>query len=412
MSVEPVRQALRLLWAHKLRASLTLFGLVWGTAAVIFLVGWGSGLRLMLEQGFEKTGKNLGQAWAGRIGEDYTAAVDRRYLWFTYQDVQVLRRRARIAERIGAERRQWLPAAYGATSLNFDTRGVEPGGIEIRGVRVSSGRQISQADLDQRRRVLVLGQEAREKLLGPRGGVGSRVRVAGSSFEVVGILERLGQQFGGDGADIDDQLWLPITTHRVLWPTPWIDELDVSTVLYRIPHRDLVAETQAEIRSILAERLRVSPTDEEAIMMWSPLTALQSLPLDQQRGMMFVLAATTLIIGGIGVLNMMLDSVRERRREIGLRLAVGARKRDIVIQFFFETFTIVALGGGLGLALGVGGCVLLGSLDFPDVVPVPILSGSVVGLAVGVMGGVGLVAGVVPAWRAAQTDPALTLRIE
>jgi putative ABC transport system permease protein len=134
--------------------------------------------------------------------------------------------------------------------------------------------------------------------------------------------------------------------------------------------------------------------------------------LDRQAGVLFALAATTLIIGGIGVLNMMLDSVRERRREIGLRLAVGARRRDIVLQFFLETFTVVSLGGALGVALGIAGCLGLEALHVPDVVPVPVLSAGVVWLAVGVMGGVGLVAGVIPAWRASKVDPALTLRVE
>jgi putative ABC transport system permease protein len=385
---------------------------MWGTAAVIFLVSWGGGMRVMLERGFAKTGKNMGQAFAGRIGEDYTPAVDRRHLWFSYEDVGVLRKRARIAELVGAERQTWMAASYGQRSLNFDTRGVEPFGIAIRGPGVSAGRQVNQGDVDHRRRVVVLGHDARQKLLGARGGVGSRVRVGGRSFEVVGILNQLGQQFGGDGDDIDDQLWLPITTHHVLWPDPSTTDLRVDTILYRIPNRDLVDETQAEVRAILAERLRVGATDDEAIATWSPLTMLRNIPLDEQRGLMFVLAATTLIVGGIGILNMMLDSVRERRREIGLRLAVGARRRDIVVQFFAETFTVVVLGGALGVGLGVGGCLLLGALDFPDIVPVPVLSARVVGLAVGTMGGVGLVAGVVPAWRAAQTDPALTLRAE
>ena len=127
---------------------------------------------------------------------------------------------------------------------------------------------------------------------------------------------------------------------------------------------------------------------------------------------MFVLATATLVIGGVGTLNMMLDSVHERRMEIGVRLAVGARPRDIVVQFFTETFTVVSLGGLFGVALGIGGCLVLGSLQVPDLVPVPILSWEIVALALTVMSSVGLVAGVVPAWRASRIDPAETLRME
>lgn len=412
MSWEPVHQALRLLWAHKLRATLTLFGLVWGTAAVIFLVGWGGGLRVMLERGFTKTGKNLGQAWAGRIGEDYTPAVDRRALWFDYDDVLALRRRARLPELVGAERRMWMTAAFNQRAMNVELRGVEPASIAIRDVTVMSGRQIRQGDLDHRRRVAVVGYEARQNLLGPGGGVGSRIRIGGRSFEVIGLMDEVGVQFNSDGASIDKQIWIPLTTIETHWPETWTSDFTVSFVLFRMRDKSLVDETQNEVRAILSERLRVSPDDEEAIMMWSPLSLLRRIPLDRQAGMMFALSAATLIIGGVGVLNMMLDSVRERRREIGLRLAVGARRRDIVAQFFIETFTIVAFGGVLGVAIGIGGCMVLASLDLPDIVPVPILTGGILALAVGVMGGVGLVAGVIPAWRASQIDPALTLRVE
>ena len=293
-----------------------------------------------------------------------------------------------------------------------EIRGVEPGSIAIRQVRVAAGRQLNQADIDHRRRVAVLGHEARRELLGPGGRVGDRVRIGGRAFTVVGVLERVGTQFNRDGEEIDDQLWVPLTTHHTLWPHPQIDAIDVSTILVRQMDPDRLDETKVELRSLLARRMRVSPTDEEAIAIWSPVELMRSIPVDQQNGVMFVLAATTLIIGGIGVLNMMLDAVRERRREIGLRLAVGARRRDIVLQFFAETFTIVAFGGLLGVALGVGGCLALAALHVPDLVPVPVLTPGVVALALGVMGGVGLTAGVIPAWRASQIDPALTLRVD
>lgn len=410
--MEAMRQAFRLLWAHKIRSALTLFGLVWGTAAVIFLVAWGAGVRTMVERGYTNTGKNLGQIWAGRIGEEYTPAVDRRYLWISWQDVLETRKRARIAELVGAERRRYLAVSAGAKALSMEVRGVEPVGQRIRALPVAAGRAISQADLDHRRRVAVLGHDARRDLLGPGGGVGSRIRVGGVSFRVVGLLARVGTQFGRDGEEVDDQIQVPITTHFTSWPEPWTDDDVITYVLYRMPDESLLEETETELRRILAARVGVGPTDEEAIVAWSPVEALRAIPITQQNGVLFALAATTLVIGGIGVLNMMLDSVRSRRREIGIRLAVGGRPRDVLLQFFLETLTIVAVGGALGVLLGIGCCLVLGALRMPDVVPVPELSFRVVALAVGVIGGVGLVAGSVPAWLASRVDPALTLRIE
>lgn len=139
---------------------------------------------------------------------------------------------------------------------------------------------------------------------------------------------------------------------------------------------------------------------------------LGKMPLDEIRGLLLVIAITTLGIGGVGVLNMMLDSVVERRQEIGIRLAVGARRRDVLLQFFLETIVISALGGLGGVALGVVSCLALGRLEVPDVVPVPVLSLDIVVVALVVMAAVSLLAGILPAWRATRVDPAVTLRME
>jgi putative ABC transport system permease protein len=412
MALESVRQALRLLWAHKLRSILTLFGIVWGTASVIFLVGWGEGSQAMLERGFFKAGKNMGEVWAGKVSEEFTPAVDRRFLWFTLDDVKALRQRARVPEVIGAESWEMLPAVNGARAITVDVRGLDPEAIEIRGVGVAAGRQLSRPDLEHRRRVVVLGEKIRARLLGPDGRIGSWIRIAGKPFRVIGFLEPVGTQLSRDRMEIDEQVWVPITTLHANWPRWWTDDFVVTKILYRMPDRQMMEESEREVRAILADRIGVGSDDEEAVGVWSSLKMLNQLPLDQTTGLLFILAATTLLIGGIGVLNMMLDAVHERRQEIGVRLAVGARRRDVVLQFFVETLTICLIGGVLGALLGVGACLWLGSLDFPDLVPVPTLRPGIVVTALGVLAGVGVTAGVIPAWRASRVDPAVMLREE
>jgi putative ABC transport system permease protein len=284
--------------------------------------------------------------------------------------------------------------------------------MAVRGVALAAGRGITHADVEHRRRVVVLGDKVRSRLLGVEGGLGSSVRIAGKPFKIVGLLEHVGTQLSRDRLEIDEHAWIPISTMQANWPRWWTDEFVVSKIIYRLRDRQMMEETEREVRAILADRLGVPADDVEAVGIWSSLKMLGKLPIDQTQGLMFVLAAATLVIGGIGVLNMMLDAVHERRQEIGVRLAVGARRRDIVAQFFVETATIAFVGGLAGAALGIAGCALLAGLELPDLVPVPALSPRIVALALSVLSCVALLAGVIPAWRAARTDPALTLRME
>jgi putative ABC transport system permease protein len=419
-ALESLREALRLLRAQPLRSLLTLFGLVWGTAAVIFLLSWGAGLRTMLDTAFQRAGKNLVQSWAGRISEDFSPAVDRRWLWYTRADVDAVRAGVRECDLIAGETRRFLPAAFRGRALSLETRGVEPDGQAIRAVPIASGRLISREDVEHRRRVLVVGHRARERLLGAEGRVGSWVRLDGTPFQVVGVLARVGTQLSRDGAEIDDQLWIPLSVHLAFWPNPWVDEEMVNSILARAKDRRRIDEAEVEIRRVLAARLGVPPEDDEAVPIFSPVKMLERLPTEQQNGLHLMIALTTLLVGGIGILAMMLDSVQERRSEIGVRLALGARRRDVLLQFLWEGVAIVAVGGAVGVALGAGGALFLASDAFRsgippalrDLVPIPELSGAVVLLAVLAMSLVALVAGIVPAWRAARIDPAETLRIE
>lgn len=409
---EVLRQALGTLWSHRVRAALTLFGFVWGTASVIFLVAWGEGMRGMFERGYERSGKNMGAIAAGRIGEDFTAAADRRWLWLTTGDVEVVRRRARLPVLVGAETQEFKIASYRGRALSTDVRGLEPESQAIRGADLAAGRGITRTDVEHRRRVAVVGDRLRRKLLGAHGGLGSWIRVGGTPFQVVGLMAPVGVQLERDGLEIDDQVWVPISTFQAYWPRPWTDEPFVNKILYRVRDRRLYETTRDEMRAIVADQLGVSRADEQAVLAWSPIEGMRLIPIDQLQGLLAVVSITTLVIGSVGILAMMLDSVHERRREIGVRLAVGARHRDVLAQFFLESFAIATLGGGLGVALGVVASLGLGAIDAPDLLPVPELSAGIVLLAVGVMTVLALLAGLWPAWRATRIDPALTLRME
>jgi putative ABC transport system permease protein len=410
--IESFRQAWRLLIAHKLRSALTLFGVVWGTASVIFLVGWGEGVSKMLDDGFSRAGKDMAFVFVGRISEDFTPAIDRRALWYTRDDVEALRRRARLPEYVAGEARRHASVAFRQRALNVDVRGVEPDGIAIRDAPIAEGRPIRKSDVDQRRRVLMLGHDVRRDLLGAEGRVGSWVRIDGTPFQVIGILGRVGTQLAREGAEIDDQIWIPLTTHLVHFPNPFVNESIVSFIIFKLRDRALIEETTHEVRAILAERLHVSPTDEEAIPIWSPVETMNRMPANRQRSLMVLIAGATLVISGIGIMSMMLDSVRQRRPEIGVRLAVGATRRAILSEFFLETFAVVAIGGLLGVGVGSALTLAMARVEAGDLVPLPVYSWSAVAISLIVMTTVGLLAGLIPAWRASRIDPAETLRAE
>jgi putative ABC transport system permease protein len=403
-------RTLRTSW---LRTVLTLFGIVWGTASVVFLLSWGLGVRAMLEAAYDRVGHNLVQVFPGQIGSDFTPASDRRVLWLTLDDVDALRERVRLSRLVLPESHTFREVGYRQTTTSLNIRGVEPDNVKLRGVTIAAGRGLTRDDLHHRRRVAVLGTEARERLLGPHGGIGSTIRIAGQPFQVVGLLGRVGTQLWQDGpSQLDEQVWIPFTTLAGFGKRQGRDAEVVDSVMLSVKDRKQRKAAEREVRAILAERLRVRADDEEAIRIMSPLDALEKVPLDQMGGLLFTLGATTLIIGGVGILTMMLDSVQQRRNEIGVRLAVGARRRDIVGQFFLETFFITGLGGLLGVGLGLAGCVALASLPSADLIPKPIVRWQTIAIALGVMTGVGFASGIVPARRAARIDPALTLRAE
>src|SRR6266481_711789 len=191
---EALTEALRTLRAQWLRTFLTMFGVVWGTASVVFLMAWGLGMQRTLESGLSRAGKNLVQVRAGHIGENFTPATDRRELWLTLRDAEALRMRSRLADRVATESRFWGSAGHGQNTLSTDIRGVEPGAIALRGVTIAAGRPILRGDLLTRRRVAVLGEKFRGRLLGPTGGVGATIRIRGHSFTAVGVLAPVGTQ--------------------------------------------------------------------------------------------------------------------------------------------------------------------------------------------------------------------------
>lgn len=392
---------LRDLRTQRLRLTLTLFGIVWGTVAVVTLLAFGTALerRALEDMG---TGANFVTISTTVTSLPHRGFPAGRRIRLVPEDASLLRDHvpeiALLSEVTSTTRLVRVGNAIERPSIT----GVQP---EYEGIRqihlLDGGRFLSPLDMDQRRRVAVLGSRLNEALFNDADAVGRQVMVDGTGFTVVGVVER------ESGFGAGNQLFIPATTYRGLYGARHISSLAFSTVTPALAPRAI-----HEAISLLAARHRFDPEDLAAVR------AGGSFRMDQEIGLFFlglkiflaVVGGFTLVVGGIGVANIMFVVVRERRREIGIKRAVGARRSHILLQFLLETALLVALGAVLGFLIAAGLVNLLAMLPFTEELGKPVISMTVAGGTIAVLGVIALAAGFFPARRAAQMDPVACLR--
>ncbi len=413
MLLEIVRQSLTTLWAHKLRSFLTMFGIAWGVGSLLLLVGLGEGFR----SGQNRQLKNLGQdimfTFPGRIPAVEGSTQSGRTYHFTYEDYLAIRSEARSLRNLSPVlNREDIRAVSDYGSTNGQVFGVAPEYNQIRNVPVGPGRWFNDEDNRETRRVAVVGWELLKNMFPGRPAVGSTIMLNDISFDVIGVVSKVGQD-GNNGTNA--RIFIPIQTMRNLFRLKEQNTEDaISFLNYRplTPDGDLVAKS--EVHEIVARRHGFDPKLADAFEDWDTIE-------DNKRvGKIFsamdwflgVVGVVTLGLGAIGIINIMLVSVTERTREIGLRKALGATHRAIMTQFFVEGAFLTALSGGIGLAITtalVAGLAALPSpegFDTPRIVPASAVI-AIVSLAVA-----GIAAGLYPARQAALLPPVEALRQE
>ncbi len=408
---ESLRVALRALGANKLRSALTMLGIVIGVAAVIALMAAGQGVQIFVTEQFQGIGSNL-LFVLPNVGQNTRFGGGTSIRSLTMGDVRALSDPLRLPDvaRVAPQVDRNGTVSAGGRQTFTTIQGVTPEFVAVRKWRPAIGEFITAQDMEGRSRVVVLGQTVVETLFPDNPApVGETVRINNVPFRVIGVME----EKGGTFTDQDNTVFVPLTTaqSRLFSLRAPNGEYRVSYILVEAVSEDRMDAAAEQIRAVLRERHRIAFEDEDDFIVLSQADLIQTF--GNITGVLTVflgaIAGISLLVGGIGIMNIMLVSVTERTREIGLRKAVGARRRDILVQFLMEAVTLAVSGGLVGIGIGFVGAQVISALveGFRSVVtPQAVL------LATAVSAGVGLASGIYPAWRASRLHPIEALRYE
>jgi putative ABC transport system permease protein len=408
-----VRQSLATLWAHKLRSFLTMFGIAWGVGSLLLLVGLGEGFRSGQARQLSNLGQDIMFAFPGRIPAVAGSLQSGQTYHFTYDDYLAIKDEARTLKAVSPViNREDIRAVSDYGSTNGQVFGIVPEYNTIRTIPIGTGRWFNDEDNTQHRRVAVVGWELLKNVFPGRPAVGSTILLNEIRFDVIGVLAKVGQD-GNNGTN--GRIFIPLETMRDLFPLKGANvENAISFINYRPLDKAEHLRSKNEVHQIIARRHHFDPKLEDAFEDWDTIENSQRVDkiFDAMDYFLGVVGFVTLGLGAIGIINIMLVSVTERTKEIGLRKALGATHRNILTQFFVEGMFLTILSGGIGLLLAGGFMTLLAQLpspegfDTPRIVPLSALS-AILSLAIA-----GITAGLYPARKAALMVPVEALRQE
>jgi putative ABC transport system permease protein len=409
-------QVFRSIAANKLRSFLTMFGIAWGVASLLLLIGLGEGFRSGQRRSLSQLGTDIIMMWGGTVPALPNQHSGMRPYKLTVGDVEAIRAEAsHVRNAMALINRGDLKQVSEFSSSGGPVMGVELNFPEIRHLPIAQGRFMNADDLAQHRQVVVLGQKNNKLLFPGRPSLGSFITINGYRFQVIGIAEKIGR--GNNDSD-NQRIYIPLTTMLDLFAMTGenIPRDSVSSIQYQPLTEDVNETAKADVHKIIARRHGFDASDKEAFEEWDTIKSQRTVGLIFTAMDVFLggVGIVTLALGAVGIINIMLVTVTERTKEIGLRKALGATNRSILMQFFLEGLMLTGLSGVIGIVGAAALMFVLGSamgnnqmgFDPPRLVPWSAL------MALGTLTLCGIVAGIYPASKAASLEPVEALRKE
>ena len=414
MWLELIKEFLFDLKTQRMRAFLTILAMTWGTIAVVLLLAFGQGLGSRIQTGLLNAGDKILILYGGETGKQYQGMPKGRRIRLVEEDAEMLKNAIPMIATISPQYRTEVTLTYKKVSTTTESEGVNPNFEDMRRMYPGAGgRFLDEIDVAKQKRSLFLGSVIAKRLVGDEDPIGKTINVDGLPFTLVGIMPKKLQTSMNNGPD-DERAIMPYTTMRTIY-----GQGHVNSILVRPVDPNQQEALTKEIYCVLASKYHFDPTDERTISIWD---FIEDAKINQKvtTGItifLFSIGLLTLIIAGVGVANIMYAVVKERTREIGVKMAVGAKKRYILFQIIFEALLISAIGGSIGMLVSWG--VISAAGLIPDsgdgamqFLGHPILSLSTMFGTAGILAFIGLLAGYFPARKAASVDPVESLRYE